>query len=900
MWPGRLLPQARRRTPSNGVLTQAGLHPGTLMTQDGRHQLVPPIFFACEPFSVMTRLLSCSLAALTLLIALPASAQVSQDWVVQQAPRLDYGSFTELGRQLELDGDVLAASGYGGVQVFSIDDLHQLTLEASIRPATELNDFNYTEFALDGDRLVVYFTNYLIAGPSHALIQIYERDAATRTWALTFTQQTEIQIVYGLVNLDILLRDELLLIGYYEPNENNPEQLDYFVSVRRKSNNWQQTQRLQLVDAPELYFGQIMRANSSHIFIGAPQGDGEGKIFVYEDDAGMLTQLARIDSPTEELFFGDFFDVNDTHLLASHDRDLYAASLAGLPASPALTRVRVPDGLLLRESIALGEGASSMLAAISLEKEFDAMGALGDEQRVRLLDLEGLKWRDDILFSDESATLFGEGLALQGNRLIISAPRANEVPPPFEDAERVDSGRVALYTCDFKTSCPLSDQAFGNSTLFSGFGDTLTTSSDSIFANQSAPSGSIVHVFERAQSTFTHTQTLRQPPSLPLSQSHLTAFGQNISADGDQLAITSATGSAERRSPVVLAYERRDGAWAHTQTIEKPEATIEEADTFGQTLLLRGDDLWVGDSLADQRRGAVYYFVRGANPEAPWTLHSTIRAPSALEASSTFSDTLAIKDDTLIVGATKRSNDGSGQNGEVFLYQRNDATALWEQVDTLQGTPTQDQGSAYFGGDIATHGDTMAIGERGKQNVHMFRHQEDGTWALEQVIHDGAMQAEYFGNTVALGQDLLAVGGFDYLALYVRTQEAASPWKPLNVSLGDMLATPPNNSIVEVEVLGTQVIATVQNAGFNSQSSGAGVVAQLGPMLTTPGPNATSPPSMTTPATPNANPRELEDYGCQAVQHRPGSLPGTLFMLVLGWLGLRLKTSPTRSRPQAQ
>ncbi|HEU4729734.1 MAG TPA: integrin, partial [Kofleriaceae bacterium] len=224
-------------------------------------------------------------------------------------------------------------------------------------------------------------------------------------------------------------------------------------------------------------------------------------------------------------------------------------------------------------------------------------------------------------------------------------------------------------------------------------------------------------------------------------------------------------------------------------------------DFFGCSVALSGDTLVVGaygessgatgvnpaSGQADNSAsyaGAVYVFVRSGTT---WTQQAYIKA-SNTGASDDFGISVALSGDTLAVGAEYEDSGATGVNpaigqadnstsqaGAVYVFVRNGTT--WTQQAYLKASNTGNLD--HFGNSVALSGDTLAVGAiweaSGATGVNAASGQADNsaggagavyvfvrtgtTWTQQAYIKASNTEAgDYFGNSVTLSGDTLAVG----------------------------------------------------------------------------------------------------------------------------------------------
>lgn len=285
-------------------------------------------------------------------------------------------------------------------------------------------------------------------------------------------------------------------------------------------------------------------------------------------------------------------------------------------------------------------------------------------------------------------------------------------------------------------------------------------------------------------------------------------FGYSVALSGDTLAVgahleaSAATGvngnqadNAAASSGAVYVFVRTGTTWTQQAYIKASNTGV--GDNFGSSVALSGDTLAVGAHLEDSaatgvngnqadstaaQSGAVYVFVRTGTT---WKQQAYIKA-SNTEASDYFGYSVALSGDTLAVAAYLEDSAATGINGNqidntmidagaVYVFIRNGVT--WTQQAYIKASNTGM--SDYFGRSVALSGDTLAVGAyledsaatgiNGNQAdnvatnsgaVYVF-FRNGATWTQQAYVKASNTGAsDYFGISVALSGDTLAVGAY--------------------------------------------------------------------------------------------------------------------------------------------
>ena len=265
------------------------------------------------------------------------------------------------------------------------------------------------------------------------------------------------------------------------------------------------------------------------------------------------------------------------------------------------------------------------------------------------------------------------------------------------------------------------------------------------------------------------------------------AFGYSVALSGDTLAVGAYledSGSditpddAATDSGAVYVFTRTGGIWEQQAYLKA--SNIDAGDNFGISVALSGDTLAVGahyedsstkgvDSEPDELAtwaGAVYVFTRIGTE---WSQHAYIKA-SNTEDNDKFGISVALSGDTLAVGARGEDSETTGINstpndtiasansGAVYVFTRSDSG--WEQQAYIKASNTG--GADRFGNSVSLSGDTLAVGASDEDTwrgaVYVFSRSDSG-WEQQAYIKAANPDIQdYFGISVALSEDTLAVG----------------------------------------------------------------------------------------------------------------------------------------------
>jgi hypothetical protein len=188
-------------------------------------------------------------------------------------------------------------------------------------------------------------------------------------------------------------------------------------------------------------------------------------------------------------------------------------------------------------------------------------------------------------------------------------------------------------------------------------------------------------------------------------------------------------------------------------------------DQFGTSVALSDDTLVIGASADDigpnQNQGSVYVFTRSGGTPPVWTQQAKLTASDGA-ANDRFGFRVAVSGDTLAVGVSGDTIGANSQQGSTYVFTR--SGGVWTQQQKL--VAADGAANDHFGSGVAVSGDTLVagangdrIGPNGSQGSAYVYTRSGSVWTLQQKLTaaDGAT-GDFFGEAVAVSGDTLVVG----------------------------------------------------------------------------------------------------------------------------------------------
>ena len=424
-------------------------------------------------------------------------------------------------------------------------------------------------------------------------------------------------------------------------------------------------------------------------------------------------------------------------------------------------------------------------------------------------------------FNTDANDEFGLAVAISGDTVVVGAPsedsNATGIDGDETDNSAADSGAAYVFV---RNGTTWSQQAYlkaSNTEAFDSFGNNLAISGDTVVvgalfessdatgingdqSDNHADEAGAAYVFVRNGNTWTQQAYLKA--SNTNARDHFSGSvaisGDTIvvAADGEDSNATGVDGDQDDNSAdgsgAAYVFVRASGTWSQQAYLKA--SNTEADDEFGQSVSVSGSSVVVAavgeDSHAtgvngDQSdnnasgSGAAYVFVRDGTT---WTQQAYLKA-SNTDAGDNFGQSVAISDETVIVGAVQEASAATGVNGDesnndaveagaAYVFVRHGAT--WSQQAYLKASNTDAEDA--FGQSVAISGELAVVGAvleasgvSGDQSDNSafgsgaaYLYSRNGlTWSQQAYLkasHPGADDA--FGRFVAISGQSVVAGAF--------------------------------------------------------------------------------------------------------------------------------------------
>lgn len=630
--------------------------------------------------------------------------------------------------------------------------------------------------ALDGTRAVIGAPDS--ANGSGAA---YVFDASAGAW----TQTTELRASDASAAADhfgetVALDGEQIVVGAPDTAYLTYAQVGTAYVFEKQGSSWPEQQQIRGSD-PSLgqRFGAALALEDATLVVAAPRSyfkvfdnlvSDAGRVLVFEDgpDGFVQTDLVYATDAKSSELFGSSLALRGADLLVGVPQDSPLCHHSG-----ALLRYRrngnarwiLIDKVTGRDSV-FADRLGTSAAFVADELWTGVIGAnlgLDDTGGVTRFSSDaaacaGAPCVSAKLFPKEVALQLQSGsrLSLAGDHLLVDNLQVGAIVWEHDGTRWIERKKLSLGTSG---TAPASLTLAANGTQFrAAIANTQAT-------QPFVPPSALVKVFSGKSANWSLEATITVPDPDPSPYTNQ-GFGWSMDIEGSWLVIGSPA-DFELGLPnagSVYVYQFSAGSWTLHSKLRASDAQAEAR--FGHSVLLTGDDLWIGapeHGPTAYGPGAVYRFHFDG---AAWVEASKL---SPQDEGGFFGWALAIDAETLAVGAIRSGDPTLGHHhGAVYTYRHVGANWNFEAKlrPWLGNPPTLASFSTFyqdFGAALALAGDSLWIGAPtqglGQSGVvWSYRRDALGAWNYERRIKawDGVGGGK-FGASLALdGSRLLA------------------------------------------------------------------------------------------------------------------------------------------------
>ena len=706
--------------------------------------------------------------------------------------------------------------------------------------------FGYS-VAIDGDYAVIGALYEDNAGGSNAgSAYVFKRNAGTGVWEEKAKLTASDGAADDYLGVSVAISGDFVVVGAYgdDPWGGNQSGSAY-VFERQTDDTWDQTQQLLALDGYNSdRFGMSVAIDANRIAVGAYYDDtSRGAVYVFDYDGTSWFQKTKLTASDR----------------ASHDRFAYGIDLwgdrviagsyndddNGTNSGSAYIYELQSDETWLETKIKPLDGAASdsFGYSVSINGDRAVIGAnLEDEAGTDagaayvFVKYPDGAWRqaDKLTASSLGATdYFGAAVALSEEDIVVGARG--------DDDGGTDAGAIYTYSLSDLNAPPVA-ASYNHSTDVDAVlnvnstdgvlkdardddADTMTASLVVDVAHGTLvlnSNGSFDYTPDAAFmgfDSFTYklndgttdsnvaTVYLGVGPVAKVNGSLVGAGDQygysvDISKDGTRMIVGAylddEADATNEGSAYIYEKNLTTGEWEEKQKLLASNGGRD--DWFGYSVAIEGDYAIVGAHYEDTNggnAGAAYIFIRNTGTGV-WEEKKLLTASDGA-ANDYFGISVNIDGERAVVGASLEDNNGSVNDGAVYVFDRVTDTQ-WDETKLIAADAYS---GLYFGNSVAIDGDRLAVGAYGDPSagtrtgsVYVFDY--DGTAWIQtaELIASDAASNDRLGAKVALWGDRIIAGsyndddnGTDSGSAYIFERQADGSWAETKVKASDGAAS---------------------------------------------------------------------------------------------------------------
>ncbi len=387
-----------------------------------------------------------------------------------------------------------------------------------------------------------------------------------------------------------------------------------------------------------------------------------------------------------------------------------------------------------------------------------ALGAAAHAQNLPICEEEKLL---PVGAQSPNDTRFGEAIDIDGDYMIVGAPKADQLEgtPPLaaqvglayiferDSALQLGSRWIRRQTLQAQAVPPNQSDLFGQSVAITDPRAVVGAPADNFSMLTDAGS---VFVWVRTGTLWSEEQRLTAPT--PAAGDF---FGWAVDIDDSVGRVV--IGAIEPDRPGSAYVSERMGTTWGTPVELNPTLAPSSGDSFGNAVSIDGDTIAVGADLDDTdllaNNGTVVIFTKSGST---WQQEQLLKAPALqMDSGDQFGCSVSLDGDYVAIGAPFRDSTASSDEGVVFVFSRSGTN--WGHQATL--TSPSPAASDLFGTSVSLDGTNLIVGTKNAEAAYLYV--RNGTaWDDQEPILSSSNSATGadFGSAVAISGDIVALG----------------------------------------------------------------------------------------------------------------------------------------------
>lgn len=672
-----------------------------------------------------------------------------------------------------IDGDTLAVGGVAGPVCVFTRTGSTWSLSQKINPPSGKFDFGGV-IAISGNSMAIYAQS-TASGFFSANICHYEKTGGVWNPTTTTTTFTSGEIIDGSslyedpLNISLALEGDILAIG-----SGSRRKVEIYKKV---SSAWVLDVTIDQASNP-LAFGYAIDISGSVVAVGAPEYNASlpGKVYLYRKSGSLWMDLSVLTAAFTGENFGSAVALSGNHLVVgARFRDVSTlATRVGcihpyewngtnwVSGSPVFDPTPVVNGQF-GASLAL-DGSNLLVGSLHDDAQVPGAGSVSH------FTFTGGLWTFRQAFTPPSVVngdLYSHSLALSGNLLAVGAPETG-----YPHADRAGTLFPYSLSAGGWTAEPnLKGEIQSHSAANDNTGLSVDIDGDSAIVgalNDDSSSGvncGSAYFFRRNGNTWNYEAKIASTTGILNGR-----FGVAVAISGNSAVIGADydrhPGDTVSKGSITIC-SRASGTW----TFQKLFVASSDNAQFGRSVAISGNEIIVGGPGYSNSSGYIVTF----RYDGTDLTGNGVTLPPFPQNGAQFGFSVAIEGNRLIVGEPRADITyfivGTLVDcGYAHVFSRPNPTATWSLVTSFSNSTENLQ----LGFSVAVDGDTAVIGGGGAYgwtgsppesparigNAYTATYSAGAWGSLVPLSSTGLTSGAYFGNSVAIDGDLIAVGAF--------------------------------------------------------------------------------------------------------------------------------------------
>ena len=346
---------------------------------------------------------------------------------------------------------------------------------------------------------------------------------------------------------------------------------------------------------------------------------------------------------------------------------------------------------------------------------------------------------------------FGRSVAISNNVAIVGAERD------------IASGSVYVFERNTITgSWNQTDKLRANdSEVNDNFGNSVAITDNCMIigAYNADSTAGCVYVFEKDTITGSWNQTSVLRANDGASYDY---FGYSVAISNNSVIIGASGDGAFKGSAYIFERNRFTGIWNDTPSYKFTASDGADYDEFGKSVAISQNIVIVG--APGHEEGSAYIFEKD---ETTGNWNQTKVTLNITGKMTFFGYSVAISNNTVIIGAYSDENEKGTGAGSVYVFKKDIVTGNWNQTDKL----TANDGTSYdyFGRSVAISNNIVIIGADGDDvqgtvsgSAYIFEKDAiTGDWnQTDKLVPYDGTGYDLFGDSVAISENSIIVGAY--------------------------------------------------------------------------------------------------------------------------------------------